>query len=182
MATAFSPKRRVFLKTLLAFFVVVGLGKGLLWNRFRARPPALGFKPQHLSPVAVVVLLASWRAILTAEQRQGFALDEEAFLKKADSLMGMSPDYLQADFDLAMKVLNWLPLIRLKFSPFAALSPQEGRDVLQGLATGRNETLRLLEEAPRKLVYFIYYTQPTAWGVLGYDGPWAPRKPGGFSP
>ncbi len=161
--------RRTFLKGVLALLIVAAVPVGVLSRFKRVKGPKGDFK--SLTPLEASVLLGGFHALLTEEQRGLFTGGDEAFLAMADELLGLQADYARADAALALKVVHYYPLLRLKFRPFGDLPAQDRLMLLRKLAHSKSP-LALAEEAPRKLAYFIYYCNPGTFASVGYEGPW----------
>lgn len=165
--------RRRFLKAILFGFVLFLLPLGIFRRFFRAGAPAIRLK--SLRDTEAAVLTKAWRALVPEKERKRFQGGETGWLAEADGLVWKQPPYLRKDFSLAISVLCLLPLTRFTFKPFQELSDEQARKLMVSLAQSRQPAFRMVEEAVRQLVYFVFYTNPGTWKQIGYEGPWVGR-------
>lgn len=65
-------------------------------------------------------------------------------------------------------------------SRFTRLRPLEQDRVLGHVEGSSNGLLRAGFDGLKSLVFMGYYRNPRTWRLIGYDGPWVARPPGGW--
>jgi hypothetical protein len=77
---------------------------------------------------------------------------------------------------LGLRVLDVLSRMRF-LRPFAGLSDDQARRLLDALGASRLAALRRLHMSVRMMTQLAWYADPARWEECGYDGPWLGRVP-----
>lgn len=128
---------------------------------------AVGHRPMpsaaspFLGSSARTTLEAALEVLLPVEGvASELAAGVDAFLAGDDPLVG-------AELRLALNALEHAGLRR-----FSRLSPDARVERLQSWEGSSITTKRQIFQALRRVAMFSWYTNPTSWDAIGYDGPW----------
>ncbi len=96
-----------------------------------------------------------------------------------DALLADLPSTTQSQARLMLRVVeHGTHLFDLKPKRFTRLSPAEQDTYLRGWMESSLGARRIVFRALKTLAALGYYAQPSAWGPIGYDGPWLGRIAG----
>jgi hypothetical protein len=159
--------RRSFIKgSLLTNFFLLSSGFVLQGCR-RKETSELRFlsqsEAQTLSQFAQRVLPPGGDIPLSAEETQ--------VVNKIDNALSVEDKDTQKQFTAALFIFEFAPLLSLHFSRFSNLSEENQIKVMNGWMRSRWDIKRNIFNALKDLCMFMYYTTPSVWQYMGYEGP-----------
>ncbi|MCB9674464.1 MAG: hypothetical protein H6737_05060 [Alphaproteobacteria bacterium] len=102
--------------------------------------------------------------------------DVQPIVDGVDAFLGRGDPVVGEQLRLALGVLEHLGGAGpIGFSRFSRLDVDARRDVLESWRTSRIATKRQIADALRRVVLFTWYSLPSSWPAIGYDGPWVGR-------
>ena len=82
------------------------------------------------------------------------------------------PERMKRELLMAVKVVEVMPLFELKFKRFSAMSPGEREEYFNSWAQSRLSLKRKIFIAMKSAIGFAYFSHPSVWKYIGYEGPW----------
>jgi hypothetical protein len=149
-----------------------------------------GYSPP---PGRKLIMTAPWEyAVVQHAARRIAAPDREAdaSIPTADELdvagfvdrwLERMPERARRDLGRFLAYLEHIAPLRLGFaSRFTRLAPLDQDRVLSSVEESASDLLRAGFDGVKSLVFLGYYSAPSTWGILGYDGPLVGRPPAGW--
>lgn len=118
------------------------------------------------------IIAAIAQAILPSENT--FPSVEQALLvERIDEELFFVSQPIQSDFKLALNVVNTMPVLYGYFSFFINLSKNDRLLCFQELQKTRFDSIRAASNAARMIINLVYFSHPSTWDLIGYDGAFA---------
>lgn len=121
-------------------------------------------------------LLAMLQMVLPSSHVTNAALHNQV-LSRIDEEFYFVDGKIQADFCLALDVLEYLPILFGHFSRFSKLSRVDRDEFLARMQNTRSDTFRAVINNCRLFPLYVYYGLEVSWQTIGYDGPFSRIKP-----
>lgn len=132
-------------------------------------------RPEVLSARDLAVLMAfADRIVAPAEDAP--TARETRTARRIDRELLFSDGLLTADVRAALSIIEYGPLIDLRWRRFTRLSPAEQDAYLRACATSSWSLRRNAYGGLRFLCVFFHYTDDRTWRSIGYGGPMVERK------
>lgn len=95
-----------------------------------------------------------------------------------DGYLEGEPEWARAEAKSALMLLELGPvLFERRLSTFSHLAPAERVAHFERWGTSELGLRRQVAAGFRKFLCLLFYDQPAAWKLIGYDGPWLPGAP-----
>lgn len=97
--------------------------------------------------------------------------EETQVVKKIDEALSIEDKDVQKQFSGALFIFEYASLLSLRFSRFSALDEAEQIRVMREWSQSRWLVKRSIFNAMKDLCMFMFYTTPSVWQYMGYEGP-----------
>lgn len=166
------PNRRLFLKLGLGSAALLAVSGGVLGIFHLGYDTQLSREeiPIALSVKEFAIVKALVRAMLPTEDAfpDGVVL---GIPQRIDEEFYVADSSVRSDLAAGLQLLEHASLLCGYRSRFTALAMSMQREYLHQLLAGRNATLRQVVLAIKQVMHLFYYSHPSVWGRIGYDGP-----------
>lgn len=118
------------------------------------------------------IIMSIAEAILPSKSTLPSA-EQALVVERIDEELFFVSQSIQDDFKLALNVVNTMPVLYGYFSFFTNLSKEDRLVCFQKLQNTRFDSIRAASNAARMLINLVYFSHPSTWNSIGYDGAFA---------
>jgi hypothetical protein len=118
------------------------------------------------------IIVAIAQAILPSENTFPSA-GQAVLVERIDEELFFVSQSIQDDFKLALSVVNTMPVLYGYFSFYTNLSKSDRLLCFQELQHTRFDSIRAASNAARMIINLVYFSHPSTWDLIGYDGAFA---------
>lgn len=148
-------------------------GSGLAWVKLGYKLPANAV-PVGLSQKELCVVAAIVEALLPEDGDLPSGLSLSIHQRIDEEVWSASPE-LAADLKSALSLIEHIPPFFGFWGRFTRLSPEERLACYEALLLASPSPVVAAAVAYKQMCSLFYYSHPSVWPAIGYDGAWVPR-------
>jgi hypothetical protein len=171
-------------------FLELGAGAFIVAGAVAATVRVRGY---DVPPGRVLVGMSGWQFVVTQHAARRIAaadrVDDPSIPRPdavdvagfVDAWTARMDERIRRDFGRFLAYLEHVAPLGVAFaSRFTRLTPSDQDRVLGSVEASSIATIRAGFDGLKSLVFMGYYRDIRTWRIVGYDGPWVGRPPGGW--